>query len=183
MSQNNNPIPNQKKGENTMYKLDYKEHNILKQAAFVIMQHKNNIIYNSDKPHNKKKFIKYNQTLAILYKTNTREQLLDIIDRYQRHQEKQNNKKLIQHNQSQVIIPKLENITDKQLERITQSIKQLEQNYYIDIDIDYTNKQSILQAYQQLMYYKHYNIPIQPRETEQPILIGNSEILEKVAIQ
>ena len=34
-----------------MYKLDYKEHIILKQAAFVIMKNYNNKQYNSDKPN------------------------------------------------------------------------------------------------------------------------------------
>jgi hypothetical protein len=181
MISQNRVTTNQKKGGETMYKLDYKEHMILKQAAYLIMQNHNNKEYQSQKQN--KQFIKYNQTLQILYKTRTKVQLLDIIDRYQRHQEKQNNKKLIQHNQSQIIVPKLQNITGTQLEKIILSIQQLEQNYYIDLDIDYTNKQSVLQAYQQLMYYKHYNIELQPRETEQPITIGNLEILEKGAIQ
>ena len=62
-----------------MYKLNYKEHMILKQAAYLIIQNHNNKEYNSDKQN--KQFIKYNQTLAILYK-NPKAELLDIIDRY-----------------------------------------------------------------------------------------------------
>ena len=171
---------NQKKGGETMYKLNYKEHSILKQAAYRIMQNHNNKEYNSDKQN--KQFIKYNQTLQILYKTKTKEQLLDIIYRYQNYQEKQNNEKLIQHNQSQIIITKLQNISDQELENITTKLQQLEQIYYLQLDTDYTNKQSILESYQQVLAYKYYNIPIQKRETEE-ILIGNLEILEKGAIQ
>ena len=55
---------NQKKGGETMYKLNYKEHIILKQAAYLIMKNHNNKEYNSDKQN--KQFIKYNQTLQIL---------------------------------------------------------------------------------------------------------------------
>lgn len=168
---------NQKKGGNTMYKLDYKEHMILKQAAYLIMQNHNNKEYNSDKPN--KQFLKYNQTLQILYKTRTKVQLLDIIDRYQQHQEKQNNKKLIQHNQSQIIIPKLQNLTDQQVEQIATKLQELEEQYYLQLDTDYTNKQSILQSYQQLLYYKKYNIELQPKDNT--ILVGNTELLEKGA--
>lgn len=168
---------NQKKGVETMYKLNYKEHIILKQAAYLIMQNHNNKEYNSDKQN--KQFIKYNQTLQILYKTKTKEQLLDIIDKYQRHQEKQNNQKLIETNQSKIIITKLQNISDQELENITTKLQQLEQTYYLDLNTDYTNKQSILESYQQVLAYKYYNIPIQKRETEE-ILIGNQELLERI---
>jgi hypothetical protein len=181
ISQNNNQIPNQKKGGNTMYKLDYKEHNILKQAAYKIMQNYNNRQYHSNNKN--KQFIKYNQTLQLLYKTKTKEQLLDIIDKYQRQQEKQNNKKLIQHNQTQIIIPKLQNLTDKQVEQIATKLQELEKHYYLQLDTNYNSKQSIIQSYQQVLAYKYYKIPVQPKETEQPILIGNLEILEKGAIQ
>ena len=168
---------NQKKGGETMYKLNYKEHIILKQAAYLIMQNHNNKEYNSDKQN--KQFIKYNQTLQILYKTKTKEQLLDIIDKYQQHQEKQNNQKLIEHNQSHIIVNKLKNITDQELEHITTKLQQLEQIYYLDLNTDYNNKQSILESYQQVLAYKYYNIQIQKRETEE-ILIGNLEILDKI---
>ena len=60
-------ITNQKTGVETMYKLNYKEHMILKQAAYLIMQNHNNKEYNSDKPN--KQFIKYNQTLTKQYRT------------------------------------------------------------------------------------------------------------------
>lgn len=168
---------NQKKGGETMYKLNYKEHIILKQAAYLIMQNHNNKEYNSDKQN--KQFIKYNQTLQILYKTKTKEQLLDIIDNYQQHQEKQNNQKLIETNQSKIIITKLKNISDQELEHITTKLQQLEQIYYLDLNTDYNNKQSILESYQQVLAYKYYNIQIQKRETEE-ILIGNLEILDKI---
>jgi len=160
-----------------MYKLNYKQHIILKQAAYKIMLNYNNKQYHSN--NKDKQFIKYNQTLQLLYKTQTKEQLLDIIDRYQQQQEKQNNTKLIQHNQSQIIIPKLQNLTDQQVEHIATKLQELEKHYYLQLDTDYTNKQSIIQSYQQLIAYKYYNIPIQPKEPEQPILIGNLEILER----
>ena len=163
-----------------MYELNYKEHIILKQAAYLIMQNHNNKEYNSDKQN--KQFIKYNQTLQILYKTKTKEQLLDIIDKYQRHQEKQNNQKLIETNQSKIIVKKLQNISDQELENITTKLQQLEQIYYLQLDTDYTNKQSILQSYQQYLYYIRCNIELQLRETEET-LIGNPELLEKGASQ
>ena len=166
-----------RKEEQTMYKLNYKEHIILKQAAYLIMQNHNNKEYNSDKQN--KQFIKYNQTLQILYKTKTKEQLLDIIDKYQQHQEKQNNQKLIETNQSKIIITKLQNITDQELEHIATKLQQLEQIYYLQLDTDYTNKQSILQSWQQVLAYKYYNISIPKKETEETILIGNLELLDK----
>lgn len=168
---------NQKKGGETMYKLNYKEHIILKQAAYLIMQNHNNKEYNSDKQN--KQFIKYNQTLQILYKTKTKEQLLDIIDKYQRHQEKQNNQKLIETNQSKIIITKLQNISDQELENITTKLQQLEQIYYLQLDTDYTNKQSILQSWQQVLAYKYYNIKIERKENTE-LLIGNLELLDKI---
>ena len=173
--QNRVTKPNRKE-EQTMYKLDYKQHQVLKQAAYLIMQHHNNKEYNSNKKQ--KQFIKYNQTLQILYKTKTKEQLLDIIDKYLTTKEKQDNQKLIQHNQEHIIIHKLKNITDQQLEQITTKLQQLEQIYYLDFNTDYNNKQSILENYQQILAYKYYNIPIQKRETEE-ILIGNPELLDK----
>ena len=163
-----------------MYKLNYKEHITLKQAAFVIMQNYNQKQYNSDKPYNKKQFIKYNQTLQLLYKK-PKEELLDIIDRYLTSQEKQNNKKLIQHNQSQVIIKKLQNLTDTQVEQLATKLQQLEELYYLQLDTDYTDKQSILESWQQILYYKEYHIRLELRHPE--TLIGNLEILEKGAIQ
>ena len=168
---------NQKKGVETMYKLNYKEHIILKQAAYLIMQNHNNKEYNSDKQN--KQFIKYNQTLQILYKTKSKEQLLDIIDKYQRHQEKQNNQKLIQHNQSQIIVPKLQNLTDQQVEQIATKLQKLEQTYYLQLDTDYNSKQSIIRNYQQYLYYIRCNIELQPKE-QQEILIGNQELLERI---
>lgn len=168
---------NQKKGGQTMYKLNYKEHQILKQAAYTIMQHHNTQEYNSDKKQ--KQFIKYQQTLTILYRK-PQSELLDIIDRYQTYIEKQTNIKLIDTNQRNIIIPKLKNITEQQLEHIIQQLQQLEQSYYLDIDINYNNKQSILEAYQQVMYYKHYNIQLQPKDNT--ILVGNTELLEKGAL-
>lgn len=168
---------NQKKGGETMYKLNYKEHIILKQAAYLIMQNHNNKEYNSDKQN--KQFIKYNQTLQILYKTKTKEQLLDIIDRYQTYIEKQNNQKLIQHNQSQIIVPKLQNLTDQQVEQIATKLQELEQTYYLQLDTDYNSKQSIIINYQQYLYYIRCNIELQPKETEE-ILIGNQELLERI---
>ena len=171
-------ITNQKKGVETMYKLNYKEHMILKQAAYLIMQNHNNKEYNSDKKQ--KQFIKYQQTLTILYRK-PQSELLDIIDRYQTYIEKQTNIKLIDTNQRNIIIPKLKNITEQQLEHIIQQLQKLETLYYIDIDIDYNNKQLILEAYQQLMYYKKYNIKLQLKDST--ILVGNIELLDKVVIQ
>lgn len=168
---------NQKKGGETMYKLNYKEHIILKQAAYLIMQNHNNKEYNSDKQN--KQFIKYNQTLQILYKTKTKEQLLDIIDRYQTYIEKQTNQKLIQHNQSQIIVPKLQNLTDQQVEQIATKLQELEQIYYLQLDTDYNSKQSIIINYQQYLYYIRCNIELQPKE-QQEILIGNQELLERI---
>ena len=245
-----------------MYKLNYKEHQVLKQAAYLIMQNHNNKEYNSDKQnkqfikynqtlqilyrkpqselldiidryqtyiekqnnkkliehnqshiivnklqnltdqqveqiatklqqleqiyyldlntdYNNKQFIKYNQTLQILYKTKTKEQLLDIIDRFQTYIEKQTNQKLIQHNQSQIMVPKLQNLTDQQVEQIATKLQELEQIYYLQLDTDYNSKQSIIRNYQQYLYYIRCNIELQPKETEE-ILIGNQELLERI---
>lgn len=172
----NNQTTN-KKGEQTMYKLNYKEHSILKQAAYLIMQNYNNKIYKSNNKN--KQFIKYNQTLQILYKTKTKEQLLDIIDKYLQHQEKQNNQRLIEINQSKIIIPKLQNISEQELENITTKLQHLEQIYYLQLDIDYTNKQSIIQSWQQVLAYKYYNIKIERKDNTE-ILIGNLELLDKI---
>ena len=78
-----------------------------------------------------------------------------------------------------IIITKLKNISDQELEHITTKLQQLEQIYYLDLNTDYNNKQSILESYQQVLAYKYYNIQIQKRETEE-ILIGNLEILDKI---
>lgn len=159
------------------YRLDYKEHNILKQIAFNNMQDYNKSVkYNKTLTHN------LNQEIAILYKK-PKEELLDIIDRYLTSQEKQNNKKLIQHDQSQIIIKKLQNLTDTQVEQLATKLQQLEELYYLQLDTDYTDKQSIITNYQQVIAYKKAGIQLEPRETEQPILIGNLEILDKEAIQ
>lgn len=176
MSQKQSTIPKRKEEQTTMYKLNYKEHTTLKQAAFVIMQNHNQKQYNSDKPYNKKQFIKYNQTLQLLYKK-PKEELLDIIDRYLTSQEKQNNKKLIQHNQSQIIIKKLQNLTDTQVEQLATKLQQLEELYYLQLDTDYTDKQSIITNYQQVIAYKKAGIQLEPRHPE--TLIGNLEIIER----
>lgn len=180
MSQKQSTIPKRKEEQTTMYKLNYKEHITLKQAAFVIMQNYNQKQYNSDKPYNKKQFIKYNQTLQLLYKK-PKEEILDIINRYLTSQEKQNNKKLIQHNQSQIIIKKLQNLTDTQVEQLAAKLQQLEELYYLQLDTDYTDKQSIITNYQQVIAYKKAGIQLEPRHPE--TLIGNLEILEKGVIQ
>lgn len=175
MSQKQNTIPKRKEEQNTMYKLDYKEHIILKQAAFIIMQNYNQKQYNSDKPN--KQYIKYNQTLQLLYKK-PKEELLDIIDRYLTTQEKQNNKKLIQHNQSQIIIKKLQNLTDPQVEILAIKLQQLEELYYLQLDTDYNSKQSIITNYQQVIAYKKAGIQLEPRHPE--TLIGNLELIERI---
>ena len=64
-----------------MYKLNYKEHMILKQAAYLIMQNHNNKEYNSDKKQ--KQFIKYQQTLTILYRK--RKQVTTTYRRHRRY--------------------------------------------------------------------------------------------------
>ena len=127
---------------------------------------------------NKKQYIKYNQTLQLLYKKTTT-QLLDIIDRYQTQQDKLNNKQLIEHNLNNIKVPRLRNLTDDQVQQLATRIQQLETKYYLYLDTDYTSKQSILESYQQLLAYKHYKIPIQQRLTEE--LIGNAELLERKA--
>ena len=66
-----------------MYKLNYKEHMILKQAAYLIMQNHNNKEYNSDKPN--KQFIKYQQTLTILYRKQYDRKRKQVTTTYRRH--------------------------------------------------------------------------------------------------
>lgn len=151
-----------KKGE-TMYKLNYQQHNILKQAAYIIMQNHNKTQYKNKT----KQYIKYNQTLAILYKTKTTNQLLDIIDQFTEAQLKQRNTKLIQHNQKQIITNKLKDVTPQQLERIKTRIQQLEEKYILQLDTDYNSKQSILESWQQILYYKEYHIRLELKETEE----------------
>lgn len=158
------------------YTLNYQQHNKIKQIAFIIMQTHNNKEYNSDKQN--KRYLKYQQTLQLLYKTKTQPQLEDLIDRYINYIEKQENKKQQEHNKELIIIPKLHNLTEKQLEHITYQIQQLEQKYYLQLDTDYDSPTSILQSYQQILYYKKYNIELQPRQTEE-YLIGNPQILER----
>ena len=177
MSQKQSTIPKRKEEQTTMYKLNYKEHITLKQAAYQIMQHYNNKEYNSDKPN--KQFIKYNQTLYLLYKK-PKEELLDIIDRYLTSQEKLNNQKLLELNTSQIKVPRLKNLTDKEVQQIADKLQQLELKYILQLDTNYSDKQSILLSYQQLLAYKHYNIPIQlrPEETEEE-LYGNTDIIDQ----
>lgn len=156
-----------------MYKLNYQEHNILKQAAYKNMQeHNKSVKYNKALTHT------VNQELAILYKTNTKTQLLDIIDKYLEAQQKQDNKKLILTNQRNIILPQLKTITESQLEHITLELQELEKIHYLQLDTDYNSKQSIIESYQQVVYYKHYNIPIPKRKIEET-LMGNLEILDK----
>jgi len=168
------------KGGTTDYKLNYTEHNIIKQAAFKIMQHHNNQEYHSTKTN--KHYYKYQQVLTTLYKTKTTEQLQNIIDRFINQQQKQNNQKLIQHNQNQIIINKLKDLTDQQVAQLATTLQTLEQKYILQLDTDYNNKQSIIQSYQQVLAYKYYKIPLQLKPTQE-ILIGNLELLEKGASQ
>ena len=63
--------------------------------------------------------------------------------------------KLIETNQSKIIVKKLQNISDQELENITTKLQQLEQIYYLQLDTDYTNKQSILESWQQVLAYKY----------------------------
>lgn len=157
------------------YRLDYKEHIILKQAAYIIMQNYNQKQYNSDKPN--KQFIKYNQTLQLLYKK-PKEELLDIINSYLASQEIQNNKKLIEHNQEQIIIKQLQNLTDTKVEQLATKLQQLEEIYYLQLDTDYTDKQSIITNYQQYRAYKKAGIQLELRHPE--TLIGNLELIERI---
>lgn len=157
------------------YTLNYQQHNKIKQIAFIAMQTHNIKEYNKDKQN--KRYLKYQQTLQLLYKTKTQIQLEDLIDRYINYTEKLENKKQQEHNQEIIIIPKLHNLTEKQLEHITYQIQQLEQKYYLQLDTDYNSPTSILQSYQQLLYYKKYNIELQPKP-KQEYLIGNLELLD-----
>lgn len=71
------------------YKLTYKEYNIVRKLAFIVMQNKNNKIYN-DKTIDpaSKRFYKYDEIYKAIIKRPTTE-IQDLIDRYQEHQEKQ----------------------------------------------------------------------------------------------
>lgn len=71
------------------YKLTYKEYNIVRKIAFIVMQNKNNKIYN-DKTVDpaSKRFYKYDEIYKAIIKKPTTE-IQDLIDRYQEHQEKQ----------------------------------------------------------------------------------------------
>ncbi len=158
-----------------MYKLNYQQHNILKQAAFIIMQNHNNKEYNSQKQN--KQFIKYNQTLKLLYKK-PQQELLDIIDKYLEQQEIQNNQQQQELYDKQIIITQLKQPTPEQLNHMIVKLQELEKQYYLQLDIDYTDEQSIKLAYQQILYYNYYKIPIPKKETEE-ILIGNLELLDK----
>lgn len=144
------------------YILDYNQKNILKQAAFTIMQNHNNRIYHSNIKD--KKFLKYNQTLAILYKTKNKEQLLDIIEQFKEAQIKQQNTKITEHNQKQIITETLKDVTPQQLEKIKTRIQNLEEKYILQLDTNYNSKQSILESWQQILYYKEYHIQLQRKE-------------------
>lgn len=71
------------------YKLTYKEYNIVRKLAFIVMQNKNNKIYN-DKTVDpaSKRFYKYDEIYKAIIKKPITE-IQDLIDRYQEHQEKQ----------------------------------------------------------------------------------------------
>lgn len=154
------------------YRLDYKEHIILKQIAFNNMQD-----YNKSVKYNKALTHTVNQELAILYKK-SKEELLEIIDSYLASQEQQNTEKLVQHKQSQIIIEKLQNLTDKQVEQLATRLQKLEELYYLQLDTDYTDRQSIIINYQQYMAYKKAGIKLEPRHPE--TLIGNLELIERI---
>jgi hypothetical protein len=154
------------------YRLDYKEHIILKQIAFNNMQD-----YNKSVKYNKALTHTVNQELAILYKK-PKEELLELINSYLEAQEKQNTEKLVQHKQSQIIVKKLQNLTDKQVEQLATRLQQLEELYYLQLDTDYTDKQSIIINYQQYMAYKKAGIQLEPRHPE--TLIGNLELIERI---
>jgi paraquat-inducible protein B len=108
-------------------------------------------------------------------------QLIRLEASRQKYIDQKQNTKLIQHNQSQIIVPKLQNPTDQQVEQIATKLQQLEEQYYLQLDTDYNSKQSIIRNYQQYLYYIKYNIELQPRDNT--ILVGNTELLEKGAIQ
>lgn len=183
-----------KQTHQTYYKqinLQYKQEAILQNIAYIIVSNHNQPIYDKKAKGN------YWTTKQVIttYNTYPNKEKQRVIDTYieeaytnytyyietkRQEQELEQAKKLQEHNKKNIIIPKLKNITEQQLENIIQQLQQLEQQYYLDIDIDYTNKYSILKAYQQLAYYKHYNIQLQPKDNT--ILVGNTELLEKGAL-
>ena len=145
------------------YKLDYKEYITIKQATYNIMKNYNNKIYNSNKQH--KQYITYDKALNIILKK-PKAELLDIIAEYHSVQEQTQHRKLLEHNQTQIINKNLINLTDQQIEHLSIQLQQLEEIYYLQLDTDYSDKQSILKSYQQVLAYKYYNISQPYRDWE-----------------
>lgn len=156
LSHNNRPNTIQK-GD---YKLDYKQYNTVKQIAYYTMLKHNNKIYNKQTTG---KYYKYQEVLTYFIKQ-PKTKLLDYITYFEEEQYKLNNNKLKDHNQNTIKVKRLKQITQQQLEQLITTIQQLEDKYILDLDTDYTNKQSILVSYQQLLAYKYYKIPIQIRK-------------------
>lgn len=155
------------KNSNT-YRFTIEEYKDLKQIAYKIMQNKNRKEYNSKKPYSQKHYIKYKQTLVALYKL-PNNKINKLIHEYHVIL----NKKLIQQNRaSKKIITKIP--YNKQ--QLQTNLRRLEQLYYLDLDIDYTELTSMQIAYQQLKAYKVAGIKLMPKQNN-TILVGEVEIL------
>ncbi len=161
------------------YKLNYKEYMQLRQATFIIKQ-------KYDTTHTIKPT--YEQMLKQILKQYNKAQLLQIIEQYQPQiqEEKEKYKQQLKEKQEehlkqiyqkQIIITQLKQPTPEQLNHMIVRLQELEKQFYLQLDIDYSDEQSIKLAYQQVLYYNYYKIPIQRRETKET-LIGNLEILD-----
>lgn len=136
------------------YRFTYQEYIKVKQLTYQLM-----IKYN--KTH--KQYINYEQTYNKVLKLPTKT-ILNLIAQYQELQYKKQNKQLTEHNQQEIIVKSLQNITDQQLEQITTQLQRLEELYDLQLDTDYTDKQSIIRNYQQVLAYKYYHIHIDKKQ-------------------
>lgn len=133
--------------------------------------------YRLGKQHHKNTYIKNTTALYLI----TRIEPAKTIQQLEHLIQQEENNKLIRHNQR--ITNNLE-VTDQQLEHIIIKLKQLEEVKYVDIDIDYNNKTSIILAYNQLRAYKIAGIELQDRPPKdlEIISVGNQELLDKQTI-
>lgn len=80
-----------------------------------------------------------------------------------------------------IIITAFQDPTEEQLAAMARQLRQLQKEYYLDLDINFDDNLSITENYQQVLAYKRRGIELQPRQ--EITLIGNQTLLEDLANQ
>jgi hypothetical protein len=161
-----------------MYKVEYKDYIKVKQIAYVMMKAHN------DKEYKKggadKRFYTYKEVLSTIMRKD-KEAILDLLEEYHNKIAAKENKKLIEYNDSTIIIARLKNITDAEVEHIKQQLIELERVYDLQLDTDYNDKHAVLMSYQQVLAYKYYDIEISRKPNVELVTVGDESLLDAMA--